>query len=76
MNFNINNFMKYSILFIIVTFSTFFIPNCSIMNQHGVYIGLLAATTFVLLDKYYTKLLSFPYILFLVTPDFALRFTI
>jgi inner membrane protein involved in colicin E2 resistance len=48
--------MKYSILFIIVTFSTFFIPNCSIMNQHAVYIGLLAATTFVLLDKYYPSI--------------------
>mgnify|MGYP001324938345 CR=1 FL=1 len=53
---HINNFMKYSILFIIVTFSTFFIPNCSIMNQHAVYIGLLAATTFVLLDKYYPSI--------------------
>ena len=47
-NFNFNNFIKYSILFIIVTFSTFFIPNCSIMNKHAVYIGLLAATKFVL----------------------------
>lgn len=55
-NFNFNNFIKYSILFIIVTFSTFFIPNCSIMNQHAVYIGLLAATTFVLLDKYYPSI--------------------
>ena len=55
-NFNINNFLKYIVLFIIVTFSTFFIPNCSIMNQHAVYIGLLASTTFVLLDKYYPSI--------------------
>ena len=55
-NFNFNNFLKYSFLFIIVTFSTFFIPNCSIMNQHAVYIGLLASTTFVLLDKYYPSI--------------------
>ena len=55
-NFNFNNFIKYSILFIIVTFSTFFIPNCSILNRHAVYIGLLAATTFVLLDKYYPSI--------------------
>ena len=27
------------------------IPNCSIMNEHAMYIGLLAGTTFVLLDK-------------------------
>ena len=26
--------------------------NCSIMNEHAIYIGLLAATTFVLLDRY------------------------
>tara|TARA_B100000900_G_scaffold414007_1_gene439415 strand:- start:790 stop:894 length:105 start_codon:yes stop_codon:yes gene_type:complete len=26
------------------------------MNQHAVYIGLLAATTFVLLDKYYPSI--------------------
>ena len=56
MDFNINNFIKYTILFIIVTFSTFFIPGCSIMNQHAVYIGLLASTTFVLLDKYYPSI--------------------
>ena len=46
----------YTILFSVVTFSTYFIPNCSIMNQHAVYIGLLAATTFVLLDKYYPSI--------------------
>ena len=55
-NFNINNFFKYIVLFIIVTFSTFFIPNCSIMNRHAVYIGLIASTTFVLLDKYYPSI--------------------
>ena len=52
-NFNINNFIKYIILFIVVTFSTFFIPSCNMINRHAVYIGLLASTTFVLLDKYY-----------------------
>ena len=56
MNFNINNFIKYSILFIVVTFSTFFIPSCNMINRHAVYIGLLASTTFVLLDKYYPSI--------------------
>ena len=50
--FNPRNFLKYVILFIVVTTSTFYIPNCSILNQHAGYIGLLAATTFVLLDRY------------------------
>ena len=39
-------------MLVIVTASTFYIPNCSIMNEHAIYIGLLAATTFVLLDRY------------------------
>ena len=52
-NFNFNNFIKYIILFIVVTFSTFFIPSCNMISKHAVYIGLLASTTFVLLDKYY-----------------------
>jgi hypothetical protein len=50
---NKNNLIKYLILFSIVTLSTFMIPNCSIMNQHAMYIGLLASTTFALLDKLY-----------------------
>jgi hypothetical protein len=49
---NMRNLLKYAILFIVVASSTFYIPNCSIMNQHAGYIGLLAATTFVLLDRY------------------------
>ena len=50
-NFNFNNFIKYIILFIVVTFSTFFIPSCNMISRHAVYIGLLASTTFVLLDN-------------------------
>ena len=53
MKINLNNLIKYFIMFSIVTFSTFFIPNCSIMNQHAVYIGLLAGTTLILFDFYY-----------------------
>ena len=47
-----NNVIKYAILLLVVSISTFYIPNCSIMNEHAFYIGLLAATTFVLLDRY------------------------
>ena len=50
--FNSQNLLKYFIIFIIVTTSTFYIPNCNILNEHAVYIGLLASTTFVLLDRY------------------------
>ena len=49
---NVQNVLKYLLLFLIVTISTYYIPNCSIMNEHAMYIGLLASTTFVLLDRY------------------------
>lgn len=49
---NTQNVLKYLLMLVIVTASTFYIPNCSIMNEHAIYIGLLAATTFVLLDRY------------------------
>ena len=49
---NQNNMIKYFILFSVVSLSTFYIPNCSIINEHAIYVGLLAATTFVLLDRY------------------------
>ena len=45
---NTKNIIKYLILFSVVSLSTFMIPNCSIMNKHAMYIGLLAGTTFVL----------------------------
>ena len=51
--FNKQNIIKYLILFSVVTLSTYMIPNCSIMNEHAMYIGLLASTTFVLLDKFF-----------------------
>ena len=50
--FNVQNILKYFLLLSIVTISTYYIPNCSIMNEHAIYIGLLASTTFVLLDRY------------------------
>ena len=50
--FNVQNILKYTLLLSLVTISTYYIPNCTIMNEHALYIGLLAATTFVLLDRY------------------------
>ena len=49
---NTQNILKYFLMLSIVSISTFYIPNCSIMNKHAIYIGLLGATTFVLLDRY------------------------
>ncbi len=49
---NTKNLIKYIILLTVVTLSTYYIPNCSIMNEHAIFIGLLAATTFATLDRY------------------------
>ena len=56
-NINMNNLVKYVILFCVVAGSTFYIPNCNIINEHAVYIGLLASTTFAILDRFYPSVI-------------------
>ena len=48
---NIKRLIKYLIMLFVVSMSTFYIPNCSVINEHAFYIGLLAATTFAVLDN-------------------------
>ena len=48
---NIKRLIKYLIMLFVVSMSTFYIPNCSVTNEHAFYIGLLAATTFAVLDN-------------------------
>ena len=47
---NGKRFLKYLIMLVVVSLSTFYIPGCSIINEHAFYVGLLAATTFAVLD--------------------------
>jgi len=54
---NIQNLIKYLILFSVVCGSTFYIPNCNIINEHAGYVGLLAATTFAILDTFYPTII-------------------
>jgi len=51
---NFRNVMKYLILFIAVTTATMVIPSCGVLRKHGVYVGLIGATTFAIVD------MSFP----------------
>ena len=37
---NTKNLIKYLILLTVVTISTYYIPGCSIMNEHAIFIGL------------------------------------
>lgn len=57
------NLIKYMIIFSVVCASTFYIPNCSIINEHAIYIGLLAATTYAILDR------MLPHIVIIETED-------
>lgn len=43
--------IKYLVLLSVVSASTFYIPGCSIINRHAFYVGLLAASTFAILDQ-------------------------
>ena len=51
---NFRNTMKYLIQFIAVTLATLVIPSCGVLRRHAVYVGLIAATTFAIVD------MSFP----------------
>ena len=50
---NINNFIKYLIMFLVVTISTRVIPTCGVLQQHAIYVGLIGASTFALIDTCY-----------------------
>jgi hypothetical protein len=43
--------LKYLIMLFVVSMSTYYIPNCSIINEHALYVGLLASSTFAILDN-------------------------
>jgi len=51
---NFRNAMKYLLLFIAVTSATLVIPSCGVLRRHAVYVGLIGATTFAIID------MSFP----------------
>ncbi len=55
MNFSINqdNLIKYSVMFIVISISTLIIPTCGVLKQHAVFVGLIASTTYSLLDMCY-----------------------
>ena len=42
--------MKYLIMFIVITISTLVIPTCGVLKSQAVFIGIIAATTFAVID--------------------------
>ena len=47
---NNNNFMKYLILFLVTATATKVIPTCGVLKEHAIYVGLISASTFALID--------------------------
>jgi len=53
LNINKENLLKYLILFIVVTVSTLVIPTCGVLKEQAVFVGLIASTTFAVIDMVY-----------------------
>ena len=50
---NKENLLKYLILFVVVSGATLVIPTCGVLRSHAVMVGLLASTTFAIIDMVY-----------------------
>jgi len=44
------NLVKYFIMFFVVSMSALTIPSCGVLRKHAYQVGLMAATTFVIID--------------------------
>lgn len=47
---NIHNLLKYLIMFLVTTTSTYIIPTCGVLQSHAIYVGLISASTFAMID--------------------------
>jgi len=52
---NKDHLLKYIIMFLVITVSTLVIPTCGVLRSQAITVGLLGATTFVILDMSYPK---------------------
>ena len=50
---NIQNMIRYAVMFVIITISTKVIPTCGVLQNHAIYVGLIAASTLAILDMCY-----------------------
>ena len=48
--FDFKNLIKYFIMFLVTSTATMIIPTCGVLKQHAVYVGLISASTFALID--------------------------
>ena len=50
---NKTNLLKYLIMFVVVSSATLVIPTCGVLKSQASMVGLLAATTFSIIDMCY-----------------------
>ena len=50
---NTENLIKYLIMFSVITIATLIIPTCGVLKQHAIFVGLIASTTYSILDICY-----------------------
>ena len=48
--FDLKNLIKYFIMFLVTSTSTMIIPTCGVLKEHAIYVGLISASTFALID--------------------------
>ena len=48
--FNLQNIIRYVVMFLVVTVATKVIPTCGVLQNHAIYVGLIAASTLAILD--------------------------
>jgi len=50
---NKEHLLKYMIIFVVVTTSTLIIPTCGVLKSQAISVGIIAATTFAIIDMNY-----------------------
>jgi exosortase/archaeosortase len=47
---DLKNIIKYLLMFLVTSVATMIIPTCGVLKQHAIYVGLISASTFALID--------------------------
>ena len=50
---NKENLLKYLLMFVVVSVATLVIPTCGVLRSQAIMVGLLASTTFAIIDMIY-----------------------
>ena len=51
--FDLKNLIKYFIMFLVTSTATMIIPTCGVLKSQAISVGIVAATTFAIIDMNY-----------------------